>query len=168
MYVFNEKIGDYVCLGALCLELITREPGWQFTACLQFPAKGARLNWWFLHQKCWFRFNFSYAFLLLAYLLHYPLIFSVVRKILYCLQFIFWKWDFKKCWELEVDSWCWCTEGSPSPQLQPSSIFPIFLGETFQIFSLVCRRGDSSVQSSNQNFIILFLDFIWIIYQPEK
>ena len=38
IYVFNKKIEDCVWLGALCLELITREPGWQFTACLQLPA----------------------------------------------------------------------------------------------------------------------------------
>ena len=44
VYIFNKKIGDYVWLGALCLELITREPGWQFAACLQFSARGARLN----------------------------------------------------------------------------------------------------------------------------
>ena len=27
LYISNEKIRDYVCLGALCLELITRELG---------------------------------------------------------------------------------------------------------------------------------------------
>ena len=27
IYVFGEEIRDYACSGALCLELITREPG---------------------------------------------------------------------------------------------------------------------------------------------
>ena len=41
-----------------------------------------------------------------------------------------------KCLEFEVDSWCCAARAAPHHNYKPSSIFPIFLGETFQIFSL--------------------------------
>ena len=90
-------------------------------------------------MKIFFRFRFSSCLLdiflgQINIFLCRIIIFFSSNHYIFCTSSL--ESEILKCLEFEVDSWCCAARAAPHHNYKPSSIFPIFLGETFQIFSL--------------------------------